>query len=92
MELLGDGILDLDSLDEIVEGFALLFPVPGLVVSLQMIVLRWWLILPFLGRIDEDDARLHAIGINAFDVFLKVSELFHCLTLVSLVRSGMTEL
>lgn len=32
MKLLGDGVLDFDGLDEIVESFALLFPVRALVL------------------------------------------------------------
>ena len=59
MKFLRDGILDLDRLDEVIEGLALL--------------------LPLLRRIYQDDTRLHAVGVNTFDVAFEVLELFHSL-------------
>lgn len=33
--------------------------------------------VPFLRRIDQDNSGLHSVGIDAFNVSLKVLELFH---------------
>ena len=33
--------------------------------------------IPFFGRIDQNNARLHTVRIDTFDVFLEVFELLH---------------